>query len=62
MTDLSTPLSWDPSAPAPDLGLVDDGDDDAFRWPAPPYACYPNAQTMTDPMPCEIVGRQRQNT
>jgi len=56
MTDLSTPLSWDASAPAPDLSLVDDEADGAFRWPAPPYASYGPAQALTDPMPCEIVG------
>ena len=27
-----------------------------FRWPAPPYATYPEAQDQTDPLGCEIVG------
>ncbi len=27
-----------------------------FRWPAPPYATYPQAQDQTDPLGCEIVG------
>jgi type II secretory ATPase GspE/PulE/Tfp pilus assembly ATPase PilB-like protein len=29
----------------------------AFCWPTPPYVSYPVATPQTDPMPCEIVGR-----
>ena len=27
-----------------------------FVWPSPPYATYPEAQSQTDPLGCEIVG------
>ncbi|MES1163646.1 MAG: hypothetical protein ABUL50_11350, partial [Rhizobacter sp.] len=29
----------------------------AFCWPTPPYVSYPVATPQTDPLPCEIVGR-----
>ena len=35
---------------------------DAFCWPTPPYASYPVATPQTDPMPCEIVGRNAKKT
>jgi type II secretory ATPase GspE/PulE/Tfp pilus assembly ATPase PilB-like protein len=28
-----------------------------FAWPTPPYANYPDSQEQTDPLPCEVVGR-----
>ena len=43
------PLSLtDTDVSAPDAGL--------FRWPTPPYACYPQPEPQTDHEPCEIVG------
>ena len=29
---------------------------EGFVWPSPPYATYPEAQSQTDPLGCEIVG------
>jgi len=34
----------------------------AFCWPTPPYVSYPVATPQTDPMPCEIVGRNAKKT
>ena len=33
-----------------------------FLWPMPPYASYPAPAPQTDPMPCEIVGRNDKRT
>ncbi len=45
----STPLTLvDPDASTLDAG--------AFRWPTPPYACYPQPEPQMDHEPCEIVG------
>ena len=35
---------------------------EVFCWPTPPYASYPVATPQTDPMPCEIVGRNAKTT
>ena len=29
---------------------------ETFRWPTPPFACYPAPVVQTDPLPCEITG------
>jgi type II secretory ATPase GspE/PulE/Tfp pilus assembly ATPase PilB-like protein len=36
--------------------VSDDLDDGAFRWPTPPYACYPAARSQLEHEPCQIVG------
>ena len=64
MSDMSTPLEWDlaprpakPATPArATTSTADKLSRDAFAWPTPPYACYPNAAAQTDPLPCEIIG------
>jgi type II secretory ATPase GspE/PulE/Tfp pilus assembly ATPase PilB-like protein len=48
MSDMSTPL--------------DKLSREAFCWPTPPYASYPLAAPQTDPLPCEIVGRNGKKT
>ena len=35
---------------------------EAYCWPTPPYASYPIATPQTDPLPCEIVGRNAKTT
>ena len=52
---LAMPL--EPEALLPGTGFADKLSRDAFCWPTPPYASYPVATPQTDPMPCEIVGR-----
>ena len=54
-TTLAMPL--DPEALMPGTGFADKLSREAFCWPTPPYASYPVATPQTDPMPCEIVGR-----
>jgi type II secretory ATPase GspE/PulE/Tfp pilus assembly ATPase PilB-like protein len=48
MSDMSTPLDKLSREP--------------FCWPTPPYASYPPAIPQTDPLPCEIVGRNGKKT
>jgi type II secretory ATPase GspE/PulE/Tfp pilus assembly ATPase PilB-like protein len=56
MAEMLTPLEWDlPAEPAAPR-TAEKASDDAFRWPTPPYASYPEAAVQTDPLPCEIVG------
>ncbi|MDE2075820.1 MAG: pilus assembly protein PilB, partial [Burkholderiales bacterium] len=46
--------------PQPPFPLVDEpsseSDSGVFRWPTPPYACYPQPVPQSDHEPCEIVG------
>jgi type II secretory ATPase GspE/PulE/Tfp pilus assembly ATPase PilB-like protein len=30
---------------------------EGFAWPTPPFASYPDAVQQTDPLPCEVIGR-----
>lgn len=56
-----TPAVRPPTAPQhPEPRSDTDADkpaSESFRWPTPPYASYPVATPQTDPLPCEIVGR-----
>jgi type II secretory ATPase GspE/PulE/Tfp pilus assembly ATPase PilB-like protein len=51
----------EPATMASRTGGQDFGGDklarEPFHWPTPPYASYPVAMPQTDPLPCEIVGR-----
>ena len=58
MAEMLSPLEWDmPGGTSPPKPRsADKVSGEAFRWPTPPYASYPNASVQTDPLPCEIVG------
>jgi type II secretory ATPase GspE/PulE/Tfp pilus assembly ATPase PilB-like protein len=57
---LPMPLDGPPLSPRNDF--ADKLSREAFCWPTPPYASYPVATPQTDPMPCEIVGRNASKT
>lgn len=63
MVDPSAPLHWPYGKPAAAAAsepaaraLLGAGAPEAFAWPMPPYAAYPQAQAQTGPEPCEILG------
>ena len=56
-TTLAIPLDMLPPSAARIARADDKLGRDAFSWPTPPYVSYPIATPQTDPMPCEIVGR-----
>ena len=58
---LAAPLDELPPLPAT-ADFSDKLSREAFCWPTPPYASYPLAKPQTDPMPCEIVGRNGKKT
>ncbi|MEP7296323.1 MAG: ATPase, T2SS/T4P/T4SS family [Burkholderiales bacterium] len=60
-TTLAVPLDLLPPARAA-ARSADKLAREAFCWPTPPYASYPVATPQTDPMPCEIVGRNGNTT
>jgi type II secretory ATPase GspE/PulE/Tfp pilus assembly ATPase PilB-like protein len=55
-TTLATPLDTLPPLAATS-GCADKLAREPFCWPTPPYVSYPVATPQTDPMACEIVGR-----
>ena len=57
---VATPLDALAQQAAPDHS--DKLSREAFCWPTPPYASYPIATPQTDPLPCEIVGRNGKKT
>ena len=73
MADMLGPLEWDEAPrsaamaePEP-AGKADEPvreklSGEAFRWPTPPFASYPDAAVQTDPLPCEIVGLNDKRT
>ncbi len=55
--DVLAPLRWEPIDPATAAAAVDAATPtETFRWPTPPFACYPAPVVQTDPLPCEITG------
>jgi type II secretory ATPase GspE/PulE/Tfp pilus assembly ATPase PilB-like protein len=56
MADMLTPLEWDLPTDSTKARSADKLSSEAFRWPTPPYASYPEAAVQTDPLPCQIVG------
>jgi len=59
-TTLAMPLDAPARAPAADFS--DKLSREPFCWPTPPYASYPVATPQTDPIPCEIAGRNAKKT
>ena len=51
MPDLKAPLNWDKNADDKGSGTQ------PFAWPNPPYPSYPEAFPQSQPLECEIVGR-----
>ena len=59
MANMSTPLECDlrlAASGGADAASADKAHREPFSWPTPPYASYPIATPLTDPLPCEIVG------
>jgi len=56
MADMLSPLEWDLPIEGAKPRAAEKASREAFRWPAPPYASYPEAAVQTDPLPCQIIG------
>jgi type II secretory ATPase GspE/PulE/Tfp pilus assembly ATPase PilB-like protein len=56
VADMLIPQQWE----ALDIDAVsatsDKSSRELFRWPTPPFACYPDSVAQTDSLPCEIAG------
>ncbi|HJW11848.1 MAG TPA: pilus assembly protein PilB, partial [Albitalea sp.] len=51
------PLKWEAlDADALPPPSSDKSSRELFRWPTPPFACYPDSAPQTESLPCEIAG------
>jgi len=60
--DVTLAMPLETQALMPGTGFADKLSREVFCWPTPPYASYPVAMPQTDPMACEIVGRNAKKT
>jgi type II secretory ATPase GspE/PulE/Tfp pilus assembly ATPase PilB-like protein len=56
MADMLSPLEWELPEAGGKTSATEKARPEAFRWPTPPYASYPEAAVQADPLPCRIIG------
>jgi type II secretory ATPase GspE/PulE/Tfp pilus assembly ATPase PilB-like protein len=56
MSDMLSPLQWAAPQTGAAVAASTKTPHEAYCWPAPPFAAYPDAAPQTGPEPCEIVG------
>jgi type II secretory ATPase GspE/PulE/Tfp pilus assembly ATPase PilB-like protein len=65
MAEMLSPLEWNPPPQGEghaEPQAKEKSRSDAFHWPTPPFASYPDATVQTDPLPCEITGLNDKQT